>query len=253
MNANPDNDALAADPVDAIDALLPQTQCTRCGYPSCREYAQALTQGSVDLNRCPPGGEATIAALARALEREPKPLDPACGAQRPWVVARIDEVACIGCTLCIHACPVDAILGAGKRMHTVIEGECTGCELCLDPCPVDCITLAPMSLAMSPAMSPTPSSAMSADETRADSGAKARAGTTGTFLQRWMGERAALARRRFHARQQRLEKLRRLRGERRPMKRAAMPGRDADRATKQAVIRAAVARARHRRRGAEDA
>ncbi len=245
MNAGPGNNAVAPDPVDAIDALLPQTQCTRCGYPSCRAYAQALMRGSVDLNRCPPGGEATIAALAQVLERDPKPLDPACGGQRPWVVARIDEATCIGCTLCIHACPVDAILGAGKRMHTVIETECTGCELCLDPCPVDCITLAPMSLATPPAISP--------DNPRADRGTKAPVGTSGTFLQRWMGQRAALARRRFLARQQRLQRLRHLRAERRRMKRAAMPGRDADRATKQAVIRAAVARARHRRRGAPDA
>jgi len=243
VNAGPGNNALAPDPVDAIDALLPQTQCTRCGYPSCRDYAQAVKRGSVDLNRCPPGGEATIAALARVLERDPKPLDPACGEQRPWVVARIDEVACIGCTLCIHACPVDAILGAGKRMHTVIETECTGCELCLDPCPVDCITLAPMGLATPPATSPHDPP----HDPRADRG------TSGTFLQRWMGQRAALARRRYLARQQRLQRLRHLRAERRRMKRAAMPGRDADRAAKQAIIRAAVARARHRRRGAQDA
>ena len=239
MNAGPGNNALAPDPVDAIDALLPQTQCTRCGYPSCRDYAQAVKRGSVDLNRCPPGGEATIAALAQVLERDPKPLDPACGEQRPWVVARIDEVACIGCTLCIDACPVDAILGAGKRMHTVIEQECTGCELCLDPCPVDCITLAPMPLTISPAKS--------LDRLRADCGATGPVGTSGTFLQRWMGQRAALARRRFLARRQRLERLRHLRAERRRTKRVAMPGRDADRATKQAIIRAAVARARQRR------
>ena len=132
--------------VERIDALLPQTQCTRCGYPSCREYARALAAGVAALNRCPPGGAATIAALATTLDLEPRPLDPACGEERPWVVARIDEAACIGCTLCIDACPVDAILGAAKRMHTVIESECTGCELCLDPCPVDCIELAPMKL-----------------------------------------------------------------------------------------------------------
>jgi electron transport complex protein RnfB len=237
VNAAAGDNTRVAIPVEGIDALLPQTQCTRCGYPSCRDYAQALAQGSVDLNRCPPGGEETIAGLARVLGREPKPLDPACGEQRPWVVAHIDEAACIGCTLCIHACPVDAILGAGKRMHTVIEQECTGCELCLTPCPVDCITLVPMSVG----------------ELRADSGTNARAGASGAFLQRWMDERAALARRRFLARQQRLQKLRQLRAERRRMKRAAMPGRDADRATKQAIIRAAVARARHRRRGAQDA
>ena len=237
MNAAGCNGALEPSSVDGIDALLPQTQCTRCGYPSCREYAQALARGSVGLNRCPPGGEATIAALAHALDRDPKPLDAACGEQRPWVVARIDEAACIGCTLCIHACPVDAIVGAGKRMHTVIESECTGCELCLDPCPVDCISLAPMLL---PA-------------TDADTGATASAGVTESVLQRWMGTRAALARRRFLARQERLLRLQRVRIERRRMKAAAMPGRDADRATKQAFIRAAVDRARHRRRGMQDA
>ena len=189
------------------------------------------------MNRCPPGGEATIAALAKLLDRDRKPLDPACGEQRPWVVARIDEAACIGCTLCIFACPVDAIVGAGKRMHTVVESECTGCELCLDPCPVDCITLAPMLLPV----------------TQADTGAKPAAGATETFLQRWMDTRAALARRRFLARQERLLGLRRVRAERRRMQRAAMPGRDADRATKQAFIRAAVGRASHRRRGMQDA
>ena len=237
MNATACNDSHEPSSVDGIDALLPQTQCTHCGYPSCRAYAQALARGLVDLNRCPPGGEATIAALAKALDRDRKPLDPACGEQRPWVVARIDEVACIGCTLCIHACPVDAILGAGKRMHTVIESECTGCELCLDPCPVDCITLTPMS---PPA-------------TQVDTRTKPSAGMTETFLQQWMGARAALARRRFLARQERLARLRRVRAERRRMKRAALPGRDADRATKQAIIRAAVDRARQRRRGAENA
>ena len=237
MNAAGRNDTLEPSSVDDIDALLPQTQCTRCGYPSCREYAQALARGLVGLNRCPPGGEETIAALANALDRAPKPLDAACGEQRPWVVARIDESACIGCTLCIHACPVDAIVGAGKRMHTVIESECTGCELCLDPCPVDCITLAPMLLA----------------KTQAHSRALPSAGSTETVLQRWMGTRAALARRRFLARQERLLGLRRARAERRRNKGAAMPGRDADRAAKQAFIRAAVDRARHRRRSARDA
>ncbi len=147
MNAPGTEAAVAGGLVDRIDALLPQTQCARCGYPSCREYAEALAAGLVDLNRCPPGGATTIAALAWALGLESRPLDPACGDERPslWLTARIDEAACIGCTLCIQACPVDAILGAAKRMHTVIESECTGCELCLDPCPVDCIALSPTS------------------------------------------------------------------------------------------------------------
>lgn len=212
--------------VDTLEALLPQTQCTRCGYPSCRAYASALAAGRADLNRCPPGGPSTVAALARALGRRPKPLDPACGEARPWVVARIDEAACIGCALCIRACPVDAILGAGKRMHTVIESECTGCELCLEPCPVDCITLAPMPW----------------------EGGGAADGES--FLADWVRCRAPLARRRYRAREQRLERLgkeRRLRRQRR----AGMPGRDADRTTKRAVIEAAIERSRLRRIGRE--
>src|SRR5512142_2183457 len=124
-----------------IDALLPQTQCTRCGYPTCRAYAEAIATGETDINHCPPGGADGVAALAQLLERAPKPLDPANGLEAPPLVAVIDEAICIGCTKCIQACPVDAIVGAAKRMHTVIAAECTGCELCLPPCPVDCIDL----------------------------------------------------------------------------------------------------------------
>lgn len=127
--------------VDAIDALLPQTQCTQCGYPGCRPYAEAIAEGRADINRCPPGGPDTIAALARLTGRAERPLDPARGAFRPFRVALIDEEHCIGCTLCIQACPVDTILGANQFMHTVIEDECTGCELCVTACPVDCITM----------------------------------------------------------------------------------------------------------------
>jgi electron transport complex protein RnfB len=126
---------------DAIDALLPQTQCRRCGYAGCRPYAVALAEGSTELNRCPPGGTATIAALAALLGRAPLPLDPACGVEEPARVARIDEALCIGCAKCLPACPVDAIVGAPKHMHTVIAAECTGCGLCLPPCPVDCIVM----------------------------------------------------------------------------------------------------------------
>lgn len=128
---------------DRIDAWLPQTQCTQCGYPRCRVYAEAIARGEADINRCPPGAEVTIAALARLLEVAAKPLDPSCGVHAPRQLALIDEAVCIGCTLCIQACPVDAILGAAKHMHTVIAQECTGCALCLPPCPVDCIALAP--------------------------------------------------------------------------------------------------------------
>jgi electron transport complex protein RnfB len=126
-----------------IDALLPQTQCTRCGYRDCRDYAEAIARGAAPIDRCPPGGDATIAALARVTGHPVVPLDPACGAPAARVVARIDEGACIGCTLCIAACPVDAILGAPKRMHDVVPTLCSGCELCLPACPVDCIVLAP--------------------------------------------------------------------------------------------------------------
>ena len=128
---------------DRIDALLPQTQCTRCGFPACRPYAEAIAAGAAPIDRCPPGGTATVATLARLTGRPPTPLDPAYGREGPLALARIDEVACIGCTLCIDACPVDAIIGAPKRMHAVLASLCTGCELCVPPCPVDCITFEP--------------------------------------------------------------------------------------------------------------
>jgi len=128
--------------IERIDALLPQTQCARCGYPGCLPYAEAVAAGRAEINQCPPGGKATIAALAGLLGREPLPLNPAHGVEPVAdLVAVIDEQVCIGCYKCIQACPVDAIVGAPKRMHTVIGAECSGCELCLPPCPVDCITL----------------------------------------------------------------------------------------------------------------
>ncbi len=127
-----------------IDALLPQTQCTKCGHDGCRPYAEAIAAGAADINQCPPGGDEGVARLARLLGRVPLPLNPVNGAYRPPQVAVIDEAACIGCTKCIQACPVDAIVGASKRMHTVIASWCTGCELCLPPCPVDCIALLPV-------------------------------------------------------------------------------------------------------------
>jgi len=137
---------LSDDLVARLDANLPQTQCTRCGYPHCRAYAEALTEGRADINRCPPGGEVTLRALAEILQRSPKPLDPACGAHEPRTRAVIDEARCIGCRKCLDVCPVDAIVGARKRMHTVLAAECNGCGLCAPPCPVDCIafvTIAP--------------------------------------------------------------------------------------------------------------
>lgn len=130
--------------VDKIDALLPQTQCGQCTYPGCRPYAEAIANGEADINQCPPGGETTIVALADLLGVDPKPLNPEHGEIKPKTVVIIDENICIGCTLCIQACPVDAILGAAKQMHTVIEEECTGCNLCIPPCPVECIYIVPV-------------------------------------------------------------------------------------------------------------
>ena len=127
--------------IDAIDAVLPQTQCTKCGYAGCRPYAEALVQGDADIDRCPPGGAQGVRKLARLLGRGEKPLNPDYGVETARTAALIDESRCIGCMLCINACPVDAIVGAAKRMHTVITQFCTGCELCLPPCPVDCIDM----------------------------------------------------------------------------------------------------------------
>ena len=127
--------------VERIDAALPQTQCTRCGYPDCRAYAQAVADGEAQINQCPPGGDEGIRRLAALTCRPVLPLNPHNGIDGPLTVAVIDENWCIGCTLCIKACPTDAIIGTHKRMHTVIEPWCTGCELCIPVCPVDCISL----------------------------------------------------------------------------------------------------------------
>jgi electron transport complex protein RnfB len=139
-----------------IDALLPQTQCTRCGYPGCLPYAEALAAGAAQLNQCPPGGATTIAALARLLGRPALPLNPANGTEGPALVAQIDEDACIGCAKCLPPCPVDAIIGAQKQMHTVLLALCTGCELCVAPCPVDCISMVPRSELADPPPEPAP-------------------------------------------------------------------------------------------------
>lgn len=139
-------EALAA----RIDALLPQTQCARCGYAGCAPYARAIAEGNADIDRCPPGGDAGAATLAKLAGRPLRPVDRGCGEPGPLLVAAIDEAACIGCTLCIAACPVDAIIGAQKRMHAVLPSLCTGCELCVPPCPVDCIAMSPAAREWSP-------------------------------------------------------------------------------------------------------
>ncbi|KAF1044164.1 MAG: Electron transport complex subunit RsxB [Herbaspirillum frisingense] len=137
----PPADPAASGLAGRIEDLLPQTQCTKCGYPACRPYAEAIADGRASYNQCPPGGAEGVARLARLLGRPVIPLNPVHGREQPRLLAVIDEAACIGCTLCIQACPVDAISGAAKQMHTVIDALCTGCDLCVAPCPVDCITM----------------------------------------------------------------------------------------------------------------
>ncbi len=157
----------------ALNDALPQTQCTRCGYPDCASYARAMAEGQAAINQCPPGGQAGIERLAALTGRPAVPLNPEHGQEGPRHVAIIDEAWCIGCTLCIKACPTDAILGANKLMHTVIEPWCTGCELCIPVCPVDCIALENVT-------------------------------GTRTGWAAWSAEQAATSRTRFESRQQRL-------------------------------------------------
>ena len=134
---------IEGDPIaDQVDAILPQTQCGQCGFPGCRPYAEAVAKGDAEINQCVPGGEATLLALADLLGKEPIALEG--GEEKPKAVAVIDEQECIGCTLCLQACPVDAIMGTAKQMHSIIASECTGCELCLKPCPVECIHMVPV-------------------------------------------------------------------------------------------------------------
>ena len=197
---------------ERIDALLPQTQCTKCGYPSCRPYAEAIAAGEADINQCPPGGDAGVRKLAALLGREYKPLSPQNGIEQPRRVAVIDEARCIGCTLCIQACPVDAIVGAAKLMHTVVTELCSGCDLCVPPCPVDCIEMVP---------------ATGADAI-------------------WDRTRADAARERFELRGARLERERRERAER-LAQRALQARGHPEAGKKRAVIQAAIERARAKR------
>ena len=141
--------------VKAIDALLPQTQCTRCGYQGCLPYAAAIAQGT-PINQCPPGGAATIESLAQLLKRAALPLNPANGVELPARVALIDETRCIGCAKCLPPCPVDAIIGAPRFMHTIVAELCTGCELCIAPCPVDCISMVDLTNEAVPEGAPSP-------------------------------------------------------------------------------------------------
>jgi len=138
----------SANLIAQLDALLPQTQCRQCGYAGCLPYAEAMAAGNAGANQCPPGGDEGAHALAAALGAAYKPVDPQYGVTKPPAVALIDEARCIGCALCIKACPVDAIVGTARQMHTVIADACTGCELCLPPCPVDCIALVVSGAAM---------------------------------------------------------------------------------------------------------
>jgi electron transport complex protein RnfB len=219
-------DAIATPPLPAaqaalagrIDSVLPQTQCTKCGFAGCRPYAEAIASGAADINRCPPGGAAGIVRLALLTGRAPRPLDPAHGTEGPLRAAWIDESLCIGCTLCIQACPVDAIVGAARRMHTVLAAACTGCDLCLPPCPMDCIVMRPV------------------EPPRV-----------------WTDADAAAARRRFEARAARRARDPELRG---PRRIAAVPAaaaaaaddaREGETARRHARVQAAIDRARRRR------
>ena len=217
-------DARQAALADAIDAALPQTQCTRCGEPDCRRYAEAVATGRAGINQCPPGGAEGIVRLAALTGRTTLPLNPANGSEGPRRLAVIDETWCIGCTLCIKACPVDCIVGAAKQMHTIIEPQCTGCELCIPVCPVDCISLE--------------------DATQ----------TTGWAA--WSPAEADAARERYAERNQRRERARREHDERLAAKAThklahldteTKPGDAVETARTRAVIEAAMARARQRR------
>lgn len=212
---------------DQLEDLLPQTQCTKCGYPACRPYAEAMASGEALHNQCPPGGAEGIARLAAVLGKPVIPLNPVNGTERERPVAVIDESLCIGCTLCIQACPVDAIVGAAKQMHTVVPSLCTGCDLCVAPCPVDCIAM----------VSVTP-------------------GKTGWHA--WSRSDADAARARYHARRERLLREKTENDARLAAKAAAKlealnaeaagsPEAQAEQARKRAIIEAAIERARQQK------
>jgi electron transport complex protein RnfB len=210
-----DRDALA----DLIDAALPQTQCTRCGYPDCRSYAEAIAAGDAPINQCPPGGAEGIARLARLTGRPAQALNPLNGHEGPRRLAVIDEAWCIGCTLCLKACPVDCIVGGPKSMHTVIEPLCTGCELCIPACPVDCISLV--------------------DANPGD------AGRTGWDA--WSPAQADEARERFDFHRTRLARDEQQRQARMAARSAAPAAATSEVSVKSSVIEAALARARERK------
>ena len=208
---------MSATLAERIDAILPQTQCTKCGFDGCRPYADALAAGQAEINRCPPGGDDGILKLSGLLGCAPLPLDPACGVQRAFRIAWIDEAVCIGCTKCITACPVDAIVGAPKRMHTVIDELCSGCDLCVPACPVDCIEMR--------------ISAVHPEWTDADAGAARR-------------RHAARARRLLRERVEHDVQLEAKAA--RKLERLGEEPAEADRERKRAVIEAAIRRARER-------
>ncbi len=217
---------------DAIDVLLPQTQCTKCGYQGCRPYAEAIATGDAGINQCPPGRADGIRKLAQLLGREQQALNPANGVEIPRTAALIDESRCIGCMLCIHACPVDAIVGSPKQMHTVLTEFCTGCDLCVPPCPVDCIEMVEL-----------------------DALAERGNQHAGVLARQSVEDMAAIARSRYQFRQLRLEREKIERQQRLARKaevklahlESMTIGHDLDR--KKAAVRAAIERARSRRLG----
>lgn len=200
-----------------LDAALPQTQCRRCGYADCRSYAQAMAAGEAAINRCPPGGAEGVRRLAAITGQAVIALDPQCGEEAPRRVAWIDETACIGCTLCIQACPVDAIAGAQRRMHGVIAQWCTGCELCVAPCPTDCIHMLPQAGSMQ-----------------------------ATGWQAWSEAQAGQARRRYLRRLRRLDEQQSQAAAPAEPAQTHDPGKDPAWARKQALVRAALERAQRR-------